>query len=258
MTAYVLEDYLREVKQQIAHLPFRERDAIAREMKAHLQSEVKRLRSEEPGLSADEAALRATAAFGEPEELGIAYGPHGGIVRKSSGDLLLRVAVLTGRGAVATAKAAGRGARSFLKWTGIVALILLVSGLILGVTALIAYSGTVEKLADKATSFVQRDLILRSDSYPEPTTSMFQDSFSIRPNTIKSQIFIQQQGDLGCLWYTITGPDGETLADTTGTCDNGQTLYSFTKAGDYRIQYRLIAYRGTLQVDGSATDQITM
>jgi hypothetical protein len=260
MTAYVLEDYLRKFKQEIAHLPFRERDAVVREVKAHLKSEAGRLREEDPSLSADEAMLQATAAFGEPEELGVAYGPQGGVVRKKGGDRLLAVAVLTGRGVVATAKATGRGARHVLKWTAIVALVLLVAGLVTGLTLLLAYQGTVDKLADKATSYSERTLVSRSQAYTTPTPAVFSDSFSLSERTVKSELSLSiapSNPAVGCLSYTITGPGGTVAADTTGSCPTGTTSYSFTAPGTYTIQYKLVAFQGTLFVFGRATDIIT-
>ena len=105
----ILDDYLRDVRRNLSHLPVRERDAVMAEMRDHLVTEARRLRHGDSGLSDDEAMLQATQAFGEPEEIGVAHGPRGGVVRRSTGEHLLDVAILTSR-------AAGRGAKGVLKW----------------------------------------------------------------------------------------------------------------------------------------------
>src|SRR5690242_8981585 len=113
----ILSDYLLSLRGQLKNLPARRRDEVLREVEAHTEAHVAELARDEPKLSADERYLRATAAFGDPAEIGFRDEAGGVLVKTSTGDVLLRMAVLTGRAAAVTGKAAGRGARSLLKWT---------------------------------------------------------------------------------------------------------------------------------------------
>src|SRR5687767_11115111 len=139
----ILADYLLEVRTRLSALPYKEQDEVMAEVKAHLLSDIEERRARSPKKSEDELALAATAAFGDPDEIGVAYGPKGGLVNKGTGQVLLRAAVLTGRGAKATAKAAGRGLGRTLKWAGIIVGALVLVGAVLAVVLLVAYKDTV-------------------------------------------------------------------------------------------------------------------
>ena len=93
MQNHILDDYLDELKLQLKHLPLAERRQVDRDIRAHLEQEVKERRKADKTLSEDEAVLAATHAFGDPKDIGISYGAGGGIVRRSTGEVVLHVAV---------------------------------------------------------------------------------------------------------------------------------------------------------------------
>lgn len=78
MTSKVIEDYLVEVRTALA-LPSDEADAAIQEMRLHLEEDAKRRQLAQPKLGDTDAALAATAAFGDPREIANARLP--GIAR---------------------------------------------------------------------------------------------------------------------------------------------------------------------------------
>lgn len=255
MKAHIIEDYLLALRGALQQLDVRERDKVVREIRDHLKAETARLQAVDSGLSYDEAALKATAAFGDPKDIGLAYGPKPGLVRKSNGQLLLHLAVLAGRSARATGQVTGRAVRQTLKWTGVVALILFVAILAVVLTVIITYKDTVNMGLEKATSYTDRTLVERSQSMQVETTT-FQDSFEITSRTVDSSFFLRITGSTGCGFFTIVGPSGNTLYDTTGSCKDHQVETSFLEPGTYSITYRFAAFSGSLQVHGRAVEEL--
>lgn len=252
MTAYVLEDYLRDLSRHLPELGFRDRDATLGEVRAHLTSEAARLRAEDPHLSADEAMLKATAAFGEPSEIGVEYGPGGGLVRRGTGDRILRVAVLTGRMAARTGRAAGRGARAVLKWSAITLAFLLVLGVTVALVLAITYHDTVDHaIRDaEATHVDYRD----SGTYgiADPHTGSETPSFAVSTSAAHVDVDLSVQPQAGCLAIILKAPDGTVAYQNGSGCQPVSYHQSFTQAGTWTLQLTYVSFVGSYS--GQATE----
>lgn len=240
----IIKDYLRAVRRQLPHLGVRERDAVMQEIETHLQAEVRRLRRLEKGLSADEAALRATNAFGDPAEIGIAYGDRGGVINRSTGELLLEVAVLTTR-------AAGRGVRSIAKWTGITALIIVGVGLVLTVAVLYLANDFLETYQDDIRSNVPRPLYDYNDhwdvteAHTEITTSTFR--MPDDANAFWFHLQVSPGSDPhGCVRVTLVDPDGQVAYDSGTGCGRIDHTATLTQQGTWKITYQFAAFHGSV------------
>lgn len=95
MVNTVLQDYIRDVQKRLGHLPAPLRKRLTSEITGHVILEVASMRREDPDLGQEEAAKRVIDSFCPPEEMLIAYGPEGGVVRSSTGQLILRSKVLS-------------------------------------------------------------------------------------------------------------------------------------------------------------------
>lgn len=91
----VLQDYIRDVQKRLGHLPPAIRKRLTSEITGHVILEVASMRREDPELDQEEAARRVIESFCPPEEMLIAYGPDGGVVRSSTGQLILRSKALS-------------------------------------------------------------------------------------------------------------------------------------------------------------------
>lgn len=251
MTSHILDDYLDALKPQLRHLPLKEQRRVLAEVREHLEEDMRGRREEDRKLSEDEAALQATHGFGDPQDLGIAYGAGGGIVRKSTGEVLLHIAIVTGRGVARTVG-------TTLKWTAISVAFLLLLGAIVGLALAIVYQPTIEKGLEEATSYSERVLVQRSEVH-DGDSATFTDSFTISDKLITSdfELRVTPSGDTpGCLIVIITGPGTSKAYDSTGNCDAQDFRTSFTTPGTYTIEYRLVNYTGSLLVSGHATDRV--
>lgn len=253
MQNHILDDYLDAVQLQLRHLPLAEQRQVLAQVRDHLEEDIRGRRGEDKKLSADEAALQATHGFGDPHDLGVAYGARGGVVRKSTGEVLLHVAVLTGRG---VARTVGKT----LKWTAIALASLLLLGAVVFVALAIAYQPTIEKGLDKATSYDERILVHRAESH-ERDTAVFTDSFSITERTVSSDFHVRvtpssATGSPGCAAIVITGPGDSKVYDSTGNCGPQDFRSSLTMPGAYTIEYRLVGFTGVVSVTGTALERI--
>ncbi len=251
MQNHILDDYLDALRLQLRHLPLDEQRAVLRQVREHLEEDIRGRREEDKRLSADEAALQATHGFGDPQDLGVAYGARGGVVRKSTGEVLLHVAVLAGRG---VARTVGKT----VKWTAIAVAFLLLLGALVFVALAIVYQPTIDRGFDEATDYTDRVLVQRSESHDGDTT-VFTDSFSITERTVSSdfQLRVTPVSDAtGCAAIIITGPGNSKVYDSTGNCEAQDYRTSFTVPGSYTIEYRLVNFAGILTVSGNATDRV--
>ena len=251
MDNHILDDYLDALKPQLRHLPPAERRAVLAQVREHLEEDIRGRREEDKRLSLDEAALQATHGFGDPQDIAVAYGARGGVVRKSTGEVLLQVAVLTGRG---VARTVGKT----VKWTAITLAFLLLLGAVIFLALAIVYQPTIDRSLDKATDHASRVLVERSEIH-DGDTATFTDSFSITEQTVTSdfQVRVVPAGSTaGCVAIVITGPGSSKVYDSTGNCEAQDFRTSFTQPGTYTIEYRLVAFTGTLSVSGTATERV--
>jgi hypothetical protein len=252
ITSPILDDYLDAIKPQLRHLPPGEQRKVMAQVRDHLQEDIRGRMEEDRKLSVDEAALQATHGFGDPQDIGIAYGASGGIMRKSTGEIILQVAIVTGRG---VARTVGKT----VKWTAIALAFLLLLGSIVFLALAVVYQPTIEKGLEEATSYADRVLVQRTGTH-DGDTATFQDSFSITDHTITSDFSLRVTpgggSTGGCMVVVITGPSNSKVYDSTGNCEAQDFRTSFTVPGTYTIEYRLVAYSGTFSVSGTATDRV--
>ncbi|MEK6974713.1 MAG: hypothetical protein AABY18_00060 [Candidatus Thermoplasmatota archaeon] len=252
ITSPALDDYLDALKPQLRHLPFSDQRKVLAQVREHLQEDIQARLEEDRKLSVDEAAMHAAHNFGEPEDIGVAYGASGGVVRKSTGEVLIHFAILTGRG---VARTLGKT----VKWTGIALAFLLLLGGIIFLALAVVYQPTIEKGLEEATSYSTRVLVERTGMH-DGDTATFRDSFSITDRTLTSdfQLRVTPGGGNtgGCMAIVITGPGDSKVYDSTGNCEVQAFRTSFTVAGTYSIEYRLVAFSGTFSVSGTATERV--
>jgi hypothetical protein len=244
----ILDDYLLDIRTQLLHLPYKDQDAVMAEVRAHLESDMADRRRRDPRLTPDELALQATAAFGAPDEITVRFGPTGGLVRKSTGEVLLRAAVLTGRAAKATGRAAGRGAKAVLKWTAITALIVFTAALIVGMVVLVEYKDTIAK-------GVQQEMGTRSIydhdgtwAVGNPQGSIHTDSFELSQQADHMDIGVSTTPQMGCVAIQLTDPAGAIVYQNGQGCSAVGEHLSFSQHGTWKIQYTFVAYTGTISV----------
>lgn len=250
-TSPILDDYLDALKPQLRHLPLGEQRKVLAQVREHLQEDIQGRMEEDRKLSPDEAALQATHGFGDPQDIGVVYGAKGGIVRKSTGEVILHVAIVTGRG---VARTIGKT----VKWTAIATAFLLLLGAIIFLALAVVYQPTIERGLEEATSYTDRVLVRRSGTHDGDTT-VFTDSFTITERTVTSdfQLAVNPTGDVpGCMTIIITGPGNTKVFDNTGNCEAQNFRSSFTAPGAYTIEYRLVAFEGSYMVSGTATDRV--
>lgn len=253
MSNKIIDQYLKQIRRRISHLPIRKRDAVLQEIKDHLEEETRLLRKEDKQLSKDEAALQATNKFGDPDEISVAYGPDGGVVKRGTGEVLLDVAVLTSRGV-------GNVLKGTLKWTGIVALIILATALVVSGGILWLFQDTINDTVDTATNTRVRTLVEHDEQY-EVAASMFTDSFEITNRTVQSRLSLSAgptpDENAGCLQVSITAPDGSSLYDSGQVClqDGLQKSWSPVNPGTYQVRVQFTGWSGELSIDGWAEER---
>ncbi len=253
----IIRDYLKHVRSRLQHLGLRQREQVLSEIQDHLELEVARLRREDSSLSADEAALKATNAFGDPGEIGVAYGAGGGVVNQTTGERLLDVAVLSGQ-------AAGRGVRGVFKWTGITAASIVGVLLVLAVASLVL----AEQLADTFQEDIRDAYALELEAIPHPLyfyedvwssdahTDVRSDTFGVRAD-IKEfhfEILLEPAGDVsdaGCVKVRLLDPNGEAAYDSGNACNGDHRVFRLHEPGTWTVEYTFLAYAGQVQVEAS-------
>ncbi len=114
MVNQVLHGYVRQVRHRLRHLPRAVQREVMAELLAHIEDDTALRQRSNPALARQQASAEAIEAFCPADDIGVAIGPRGGIIRSSSGELLLPVAVLSGEGL-------GRHARMTQAWTAVAA-----------------------------------------------------------------------------------------------------------------------------------------
>jgi hypothetical protein len=238
MTNRILDQYLNDVERHLRGLSSPQRQNVLREMRAHLQEEILRRREADPQLSLDEATLGATHAFGEPQEIGVSYGPHGGEVRNQAGEVLLRVAHATGRGL----KATGRGLGRTLKWSLIVLLVLFLTGVTAGLVVLAIFQ-------DDIREAFPRELYQRNDRY-DNRTGTFEEVMVVPEHyrAIDIHLWVSRQGASSCAAITILSPSGKAVLDTGDGCSTTNRQVRVEETGTYTITYRLETFTGSVNL----------
>jgi uncharacterized membrane protein len=239
MANRILDDYLAAVRRQLGSLPRAQRDEVLRDIRSHLGEKVRELRQADSRLSADEAMLQATHDFGDPADLGVAYGASGGVVRKSTGEVLLRVAALTG-------KAAG----GVLKWIVIAILVLVALAVVAGIAVLFVAGGVLVAYQDEIASSVPRPIYGYSEEWDLASSqaAMRTDAFQVSTDATGFDLLVDIRPEAGCLPLIVFAPDGtQAYSNGQGCQDTGQHLH-FSQQGTWRIQYTFVAFSGSVDV----------
>lgn len=240
----MIDDYVRAVGRNLRRIPTHERHAIQSEIHAHLSEDVQNRMAE--GLSEDEAARAAIEAFGNPSDIGLAYGAPGEpgtLVNESTGQTVLRVAAATGR-------AAGKGAKGALKWTGIILASLLGTILVLLFMALL-FTGTVLTVyQDDIREATPRPIYVYDEYWAteDAHTGIESDSFAINDQVKEFKFSLSVEQELGCASVTLTAPDG-TAYDINGNgCEDDSFVSTYTQTGTWTIRYAYGAFSGDIEV----------
>ncbi|HET6399354.1 MAG TPA: permease prefix domain 1-containing protein [Candidatus Thermoplasmatota archaeon] len=245
----ILSRYLDEIRMNLAGLGLREREDVLAEIAAHLEQAAAAHRGQQPGLSDDEAYLRATSDFGEPREIGIRHGPSGGVVRRSTGEVLIDVAVLSGRGLGRGARAAGRGARAVLKWTAITAASLVAVAVVVALVVLVTFrepiTAGIEEAAGSRTVYAYNHMWPLSD----PQAQVETDSFDVRAG-MRLEFQVQTEPTTGCAAIQLIAPDGSVAYQNGSGCSGVDVTRQLTQSGTYQVRYAYVAFSGAVRAHG--------
>lgn len=248
MANHIRDDYLDDLTFQLKHLPDKERRAVLAEVKAHLAQETAALRKSNPALSEDEAWLQATHAFGEPRDIGVSYGSNGsagGVVRKSTGELVLQVAVLTGRGVARTVG-------TTVKWILIILGIVLATVLGIAVVLLIVAGGVLIAYEDEISASVPRPIYGYQAAWPltDPQASTRTDSFQVSTDATGMDLLLEIAPQTGCLAVQVYAPDNAVAYSNGQGCDDTSQQLHFAQQGSWRIVYTFAAFTGSVDISG--------
>lgn len=239
MTNRLLDDYLDDLKVQVRRLKLSEQRQVLAEIRSHLEEDIAERRKANKKLSVDEATLKATHAFGEPKDIGIAYGADGGVVRKSTGEVLLHVAVLTGRGVARTVKGT-------VKLVGILLAAFVVIGLIIaGIAAFVLV-----EYKDEIAESIPRPLYTYEKSWDPPfaQTSTQTGSFQMSTDATGFDITFETSPQTGCVSITLFKPDNSVAYSSGEGCSAINEHLHFSDLGQWRVQYAYAAFTGTVEV----------
>ncbi len=243
MVNQALHDYLRQVNRRLQHLPRSVQREVVAELLAHIEDQASVRQKADPGLARAQAAAQAIEAFCPADDVGVAVGPRGGIIRSSTGELLIPVAVLSGRGL-------GRHARSTQAWTAVAAA---------GCTALVAVVafavfGALQDGSgwdDSELSSVEvwrLDLIRRDMTQASGNESAW---MQVPPGASPFAIDVRSSGT-GCLGLRLFDPPGFVVIDRWDGCEGIEEQVQSNSVGDWRLDVRMASFSGSLVVSASA------
>jgi hypothetical protein len=236
----ILTDYLDDFARRLRHLPDDQRKQVLSEVRAHLEDDLAQRRAEDTGLSLDEATLQATEAFGEPTDLSVAYGASGGVVRTSTGQVVLRIAAAT-----------ARGVGSVLKWILIAFLVLLGLAVVVGVAVLFVAGGVLEAYEDEIAGSVPRPIYDYQGSWvlPDAQTRSLNGAFQVSTDATGFDLDIDVRPATGCLAIQVVAPDGAIAYSNNQGCEATRQHLHFSQQGSWRIQYTFAAFTGSVDVE---------
>ncbi len=246
----IIRDYLNDVRRRLHHLGLRERESVLGEIEDHLGAEVARLRAADKELSADEAALKATNAFGDPSEIGVAYGAPGvpgGVVNQTTGERLLDVAILS-------TQAAGRGAKGLVKWTGIAAASIAGALLLFAIVFVIFGEETLNRLYDDAKEAQAHRLYSYSGAWSisNSNTDHFTIGFDVGPDMKQVEMWftILPAEPSGCARIQLKAPDGTVAFDSGTGCNGIQQQILISQPGTWQLEHTYVAFHGIVSIHG--------
>ena len=244
MSKHILDDYLDALKLQLRHLPLSQQRQVLAEVRAHLEQDIDGRLAEDKRLSKDEAALQATHGFGDPKDIGVAYGANGGLVRKSTGEVLLHVAVLTGRGVARTV-------RTTVKWTGIALLVILVLATAAAIAAAFIASDLIQEYKDEIVESIPRPVYGYQGNWslPDAQASMRTDTFQVSTDARGFDLRFDVQPTHGCLQLVVTAPDGSVAYQSGQGCSAYTHQMHGAQQGSWRIQYTFLAFTGRVNAE---------
>ena len=233
---HIVEDYLLELRTRLSSIPLKDRDGVLAEVRAHLAANMEDHRRSDPSLSDDELALAATTAFGDPDEIAVAFGPQGGLVRKETGEVLVPAATVSGR--------AGRKGRRKMKWAIIAGAILLIGALAASLTGL--YFTGVKLAQEVGSDSAKVYYYIQSIPASSPQTVRDPDSFDVPVNSREFRITFGTSPQTGCLGIELTSPSGVATSVNGDGCLPYQDTLVFTETGTWKVQYTYVAFSGSV------------
>ena len=227
-----LEAYLSDVKKHLQTLPGPEQENVLSEMRAHLLEDITRRQNAEPTLSEAEATLRATHAFGRPEEVGVDY-----VMQRNPPN-------------VAMPSSAPKRRRRLLIGGAIgIALLLVVSFVVANI---IGSGGTYED----DTTVYNKDI-----DYHYAHSGRENVTVQVDPDADSVHIYIDVNQNASasaqsCLVLQVFNPRNVKVFDTTGSCGSIDTHLRFTTTGLWRIVYDYTEFTGTTRVEIDETKTV--
>lgn len=234
----IVEDYLREVEAALKTDGATKRQIVS-ELRAHIQEKMGDVSREMPGATPDEVARTVLRDFGNPRDLAVAYEPRETVIRKSTGEVILRIG-----------RAVGRGTKSFLKWTAIAIAFLLVLATGIGIWAWYEVKPIVEKNAPYSVYSYDEQCELSSCS-----STPVEQSFFIHSGAREVRMDVHVTHDyvsVGAVKITVKDPSGTVKYDKTFTSSSGRTASQEVAwgpaVGDWHITYQFTGFDGNVGI----------
>jgi hypothetical protein len=231
-----LDATIQRLRARLAHLGPR-REAVAQGLRDRLEADVRRRLLQSPSSTLDDCVAAALEELGDVEDLDA--DRHGDLRRRSTGEVVV-------------ASPRMQRARPALLVLGALA-----AALVAGAIYMAGFQLTSDATPPAAAATQVRDRVLveRHDAH-QLATQAFTDRFTLGTGTLRSSLAIQVDATQGCAFYTVTAPDGTVVSDTTSSCSDSRYESSPTQAGEYTIDVRLVAFTGTVDIVGRATERI--
>ncbi len=230
MVRQVLHDYVRTLQAHLGRLPVRVQRRLTAEVVAHLEDRMQELRQAHPEWSEDEVAEGATRGFLDPMDMAIEYGEDGGLVRASTGEVVLRSNLLSRPAASGT-----------FRWNSFAA----------------AGSGVLVLLAASAVFILQPDVLFGGQS-PEfdglaPWDTVDEDyrdwngtdqyAFT---TTESASVEIRVAHEAGCLDWVLVSPSGSEHRE--GACGSEIDPVVLDEVGHWQVFLDGSAFTGQFRI----------
>ncbi|MGB0652237.1 MAG: HAAS signaling domain-containing protein [Thermoplasmatota archaeon] len=237
-----IKDYLNEVARHL-NIGGTERRRILDELQSHLTDQVEELAREEPATDRRELQRRVLRDFGDPRELALSYEPNQTVIRRSGGEVALRIT-----------QDVARGTGKVLKFTAIAALALIAIAMTAAVVLLLAYGDDIQ---EQAQVHGQERAYYDSRTCSDPCQgSSSGGTFFVHEDVreVEFSYDLREHPDntlLSSVKMTVTDPSGDVRFEQTFT-NQDVSWTSMTwgpETGDWRIDYEFTAWEGTIRVD---------
>lgn len=205
----LIEGYLQEVRRRLpANV---DKDAIIAELRTHLEDRVHERAAVEPGAEGPdrEAAILAVLHdFGDPADLALAYDDESPVLRRTSGDVALRLTKDVARGAGRAVAGAGRVLRP------VIVTLLIVTGSLVGI-ALVAGIVLFDDIRDLAERHAPEPVYDHHRHCDFVCAETISESFYVGQGAREVRLGTDVSAEAGSLRVVIRDPTGATRLDRT-------------------------------------------